>query len=165
MQSLQSMLDEMEVVAEVSPVVAKMEQCVDRSVPALGKELRSTISTIYENIATIETKMTADEAEYYEYLLKENSKAEVNTAVTNENASIMDFLNVKMGILGALAGAVCAAGYFVLIYLVGGFVHNKEELSSWLNVPVAEFGAETDMFAALLHGIAMKHNAKKIYLT
>ena len=165
MESLQAMLDEMGIIVEVSPTAAKLEQRVDRSIPALGKELRSSINTIYENIATIETKMTDDEAKYYEYLLNENSKVEENTSVTNEDASILEFLNMKMGILGAIAGVACVAGYFVLIYLVGGFVHNKEELSSWLNVPVAEFGAETDMLAALVHGVAMKHHAKKIYLT
>ena len=164
MESLQGMLDERDINVDVSYAASKQEVRVDRSYPALGKELRSTINSFYDNIETVKNKMSAEEASYYEYLLKENSKTGENAAV-NADASIADFLDVKMGVLGAVAGVVCVAGYFVLLYLLGGFVHNKEELSSWLNVPVAEFGADAEMLAVFLYGVAMNHNVKKVYLT
>ena len=165
MESLQAILDEKGIQVEVSHTASKMEHRVDRSTPALGKELRSTINSCYDNMESIETKMSAAEAEYYAYLLKENSKTEANNAVAKESASIVDFLNVKMAILGAMAGGVCVAGYFVLLYLIGGFVHNKEEMRSWLNIPVVEFSTETDLLAAFFVGVAEKYNEKKIYLT
>ena len=165
MNTLQPMLNAKGVGVEVSLSSAKVERRVDRTTPALGKELRQTITNLYDNIATIESKMTAEEADYYKYLLKENSKVESNVPATQGNASLLDFLNVKMGVLGAIAGVICVAGYYVLLYLAGGFVHNKEELGSWINVPVVELDGETDMLAAFLNGVAANHNVKKIYLT
>ena len=165
MESLQAILDEKGIQVEVSHTASKMEHRVDRSTPALGKELRSTINSCYDNMESIETKMSAAEAEYYAYLLKENSKTEANNAVAKESASIADFLNVKMGILGAMVGVACVVGYFVLLYLVGGFVHNKEEMNSWLDIPVVEFSSEAELLVAFLVGVAEKNNEKKIYLT
>lgn len=165
MGTLQSMLDEEGVEVEVSMSSSKLDHRVDRSIPALGRELRMAITTIYENIATIETKMSDEEADYYEYLLKENSKAETNTPVTTENVTPLDFLNVLMIIVGAFVGAIGVAAVYALLYITGGFVHNKEELKSWLNIPVSDLGSGADMLTAFLSGVAAKNNAKKIYLT
>lgn len=80
-------------------------------------------------------------------------------------------VNWKYVIVAAFMGAFCVAGLYGVIYLFSGRIHNKEELESYLRVPVFEMTQDEDqgntpeMLAVLLAGHLTSLGLKSVYLS
>jgi hypothetical protein len=142
--------------------IASMIICCDRSLAPLKKDIRNGELTSYETISNLKKNMSEEQMAYYEYLVAMENYDE---SAVNENTAAKPSVNIVLAILAAVAGAVCVAGFYAVLYLFGGRVHNVDELKSWLSTPIigAENGAE--MMAAQLEAIAAKCEAKQIYVT
>ena len=135
---------------------------VDRSLAPLSKDVRNGELTTYETISNLKKNMSEEQAAYYEYLekmedIEANGLPEVQVAEPT--------VDILMIVIAAVAGAVCVAAVYAVLYLFGGRVHNVDELKSWISAPVIEAEAGAEMVAAILEGIAVKSDKKKIYLT
>lgn len=143
-------------------VSSEMITCCDRSLATLSKDVRNGELSSYEVISNLKKNMSEEQTAYYEYLLK-MEEIEVNgaPAVVAEAPSV----DILLTVIAAVAGAVCVAVLYAALYLFGGRVHNVDELKSWISAPVIEAEAGAEMVAAILEGIAVKSDKKKIYLT
>ena len=137
---------------------AQVKTSSDYALISLNSDMLNARNAAYDAIITIENGMSDKEKTYYELL--ENSDV-VQEPVEAAKPSV----DIKMAILAAFLGAFCVAGVYGLIYLFSGYVHTKEELQSWVAMPILEVGDNLEMLAAMLAGIAGEYNEKSLYLT
>ena len=118
-------------------------------------------TSAYEAIAKIKKEMTAEQSAYYQYLMAMENREESPQIPVGEKLSV----DIKYTMVGAVAGGFLAAILYAVWYLFAGRVRGKEELKSWMNIPVMETASGVDMLAAEIAGIATKQNLKRIFLT
>lgn len=137
----------------------------DNSLVALSRDMKKARSDAYDAIANMKNNMSDIQKEYY--ALSQEAKVEADKTEETETSAVVQApsVDLKLVVLAAVAGAFCVAGFYGVLYLFSGCVHNKEELESWLKLPVLELGADTEMAAALLSGIVGQKAVKKLYLT
>ena len=160
-EDYKKMLQAQNVNVNIEPVSAGMMVSIDRTLANLRKDTLNAKSSAYEAILKIEKDMTAEQKAYYQYLNEvENAEENVQTAVP-ANPSI----NMKLAVLGGCAGGFFAAALYAVLYLFAGRVRGKEELQSWMNIPVMEAVSGVNMLVTEIAGIAAKHDSKRIFLT
>lgn len=126
----------------------------------ISSEMLKERENAYNNLTAAEESLTEAEKAFFQTQTEGESEAE------GENAELQEpFVSKKLMLAGALAGAFFAAAYYTVRYLFSGKVHNKEELESWLAIPVLEMEQPFDITAAMLAEMAEKSQAKKLYLT
>lgn len=110
--------------------------------------------------------------------LSENQKKyqnwiETKDSVENTSTEIRKFeleINWIYVFAAAIAGAVCVAGVRGFGYLFGGRIRSKDELESYLRVPVLGLGSgknfnTPEMIAMMLSGYASANDINNLYLT
>lgn len=122
-------------------------------------------SVDYDNLVIAEEVLTEKEKAFYEQEQKAEDTEEDAVLEETLPESAKPSVSMKLVIVGAAAGVFLAAAYYAVLYLFGGKVHNKEELESWLAVPVLNTEKSMDVTAAMLAEMAEKVQAKKLYLT
>ena len=161
MEQIPQLLAERNINAVVTKGSVGYGVVVDRSLAPLKKELQTAKITAYETISNTKNNMSDDQKAYYEYLLNQNEETQPQSSQPAEKPKF----NLLMVVLGAIAGVAVAAVAYVAQYLFGGRVHNKEELKSWLAVPVLDAEAGSEMLAANLEALASNNQVTKVCLT
>ena len=144
-------------------IVSNVGTCSDQSLVALSREIEAAKANSYDAIANIEKNITGAQKEYYvlsRQIADEASEESEIVALNSQKPSV----DLLVAAIAGIAGAFLVAGVYGAWYLFDGRVHNKEELESWLNIPVFSAEESEDMIAALLSGIAEDNQAKSIYL-
>lgn len=130
---------------------------------SLSSNMLSARNTAYDALVALEAGMTELEKQYYvQEQGAEDQVAEELLAVQTPTAPAV---NWKLVAVAALGGVFLVAAFFGVLYLFSGRVHNKEELESWISVPVFMADKDLTMTAAMLAGIAGQQQAKTLYLT
>lgn len=118
-----------------------------------------------KNLTDLKNSITENQKKYQAWL---ESSAEEETV--KEEAKFKLSVNWKYVIIAAVAGAICVAGFYGVIYLFNGRIHTKEELESYLKVPVLSLGKgkndnTPEMIATMLSGYIVAQDIKSLYLT
>lgn len=143
---------------DVELIDAQVKTSSDYALISFSSDMLNARNTAYDAIKTIENGMSDKEKIYYELIENPN-------AVQEPVEAAKPSVDIKMAILAAVLGVFCVAGVYGVIYLFSGYVHTKEELQSWVDIPVLETGDNLEMLAAMLAGIAGEYNEKSLYLT
>lgn len=165
MEQLPELLAAENVNVKVEKVAEKLEKVCDRSLATLSKNVRDELKNCYESITTTINNMNDQQKKYYDYLMTQEVTQEVTQEQQTVDKSLMDYIDVKMGVVGAIAGAMLVAGVYVLIYLFNNRVHNAEELQSWISTPVINFNKNADLMLTYVAGIVVNQQMKQICLT
>ena len=78
---------------------------------------------------------------------------------------------MKIVIVAAVAGAIATAVICAIVYLFNGRIHNKEELGSYMRLPIFDMASDRkkgntpEMLAVLLAGHLNAHGLEKVYLS
>ena len=161
MDGLPAMLVAENVNAEVEKISSNLEAIFDRSLATLSKDVHSGIQSAYESISSTKKNLKDSQKVYYDYLMG----AFDSTSSDAADKTVMDFFAVEKALFGAIAGAAVVAVIYVAIYLLNGRVHNREEMQSWIDAPVIDLNAGTDLMVSYVRGIVAKNQAKSVYLT
>ena len=130
----------------------------DYTLMKLSSDMLNERNTAYDAMKSLENGMSELEKAYYELLTNPDAvKEPVETAAPS--------VDIKMVIVAAFLGAFCVAGFYGVLYHFSGYVHTKEELESWVDMPVLEVEENLEMLAAMLSGIAGEKNVNQLYLT
>lgn len=167
LENMQQVFEEENLEVSFEKVTSHVKTRNDRSLVTLSRDIKNAKSTAYDTIANLKNNMTDVQKKYY--ALSQGLKVEESGAAEVETPTVAAVpepsVDLKMVVIAAIAGAFCVAGVYGVLYLFSGHVHNKEELESWLNLPVLEANETIEMVATLLAGIAGQKEAKKLYLT
>lgn len=115
------------------------------------------------NLNSVKSSITENQKQYQAWL--ETEKEETQEVTFDLS------INWKYVIVAAFVGAFCVAGLYGVIYLFSGRIHNKEELESYLRVPVFDMALDSgkgntpEMLAVLLAGHLSALGLKKVYLS
>lgn len=143
---------------DVELIDAQVKTGSDYALISFSSDMLNARNAAYDAMKSVENGMSDKEKTYYELL-------ENPDAVQEPVEAVKPSVDIKMAILAAFLGAFCVAGVYGVIYLFSGYVHTKEELQSWVAMPVLEVGNNLEMLAAMLAGIAGEYNEKSLYLT
>lgn len=137
----------------------------DVEMMSASTDMLNARNSVYENLTAVQESLTETEKAFYVQEQKKESseKEEILEEILPETEE--PSVSKKLVLVGAAAGVFLAAAYYAVIYLFDGKVHNKEELESWLAVPVLNAEKSIDVAAAMLAEMAEKAQAKKLYLT
>lgn len=130
---------------------------------SLSSNMLSARNASYDAFVALEAGMTELEKKYY--VAEEGAGDQVSEDLLTAEALTEPSVDWKIVIVAAFVGVFLVAALFGVLYLFSGRVHNKEELESWVSVPVFTPEKDLGMTAAMLAGIAGTHQAKKIYFT
>lgn len=131
---------------------------LDNSLIGFSTDMINAKNTMYDSMKNLENGMSAVEKTYYEML-------ENPDAVKEPAEDVEPSVDLKMVIIAAFAGAFCVAGLYGLFYLFSGLIHTKEELESWITIPVVNKETDMEMNATMLAGIVGERNVEKIFIT
>lgn len=158
-EECQKMLDILpETLANVKLIDAQVKTKSDYTLMNFSGDMLNARNTAYDTMKSLENGMSELEITYYEMLKNPN---EVKESVQKSEASV----DLKTVIIAAFLGAFCVAGFYGVFYLFSGYVHTKEELESWVDMPVLDAEENLEMNATILAGIAAENNVSKLYLT
>ena len=135
----------------------------DASLMDKKQEILNSKNSAVSNLTNLKNSLTENQKKYQAWL---EAEEEETTEVKFELS-----LNWKYVIAAAFVGAFCVAGIYGVIYLFSGRIHNKEELESYLRVPVFDMvtdggkGNTPEMLAVLLAGHLSALGLKKVYLS
>lgn len=160
-EDYKKMLQDQNLDVNLKLVSAGMMVSADPTLADLRKDTLSAKLSAYDEILKIEKELTAEQKAYYQYI-NELEKAEENIQTA---APASPSVNVKLAVLGGCAGGFLVAALYMVLYLFSGRVHGKEELESWMNIPVMDSASGGDMLVAEIAGIAAKLEPKSIFLT
>lgn len=135
----------------------------DASLVDRKQSILNTKNTAAANLTNAQNSLTENERKYQEWLATED----------RENAEPQFELNIpwKYVILATIVGAFCVAGIYGIIYLFNGRIHNKEELESYMKLPIFDMASDSnkgntpEMIAVLVAGHLSTHGLKKVYLS
>ena len=142
----------------VELVDAQVKTKSDYTLISFSSDMLNARNTAYDTMKSLENGMSELEKAYYEML---KNPDEVKVPVQKTEASV----DLKMVIIAAFLGAFCVAGLYGVFYLFSGYVHTKEELESWVDMPVLDVEENLEMNATMLAGIVTERNVSKLYLT
>ncbi len=135
----------------------------DASLMDKKQEILNSKNSAVSNLTNLKNSITENQKQYQAWLeAEEEETPEVKFELS---------VNWKYVILAEFVGAFCVAGLYGVIYLFSGRIHNKEELESYLRVPVFEMtqnadqGNTPEMLAVLLAGHLTSMGLKKVYLS
>lgn len=170
----------------VSKIVSDIHVYSDMNLVPLRNAVNSEKSKVYGYIEDIEDNMTAEQWDYYKSLANGQNITE------NDNSISMSGISYKYAVIAAVAMAVVMFWGYAALYLLGGRVHSKQELESYIPVPIMSFDAETDrkkknvvdafisklekrrsssveenleMIAAMIKNYASQYDTQKVYIT
>ena len=124
---------------------------LDNALIGFSTDMVNVKNNMYDSMKSIENGMSALEKTYYEML--------ENPDVIKEPVAVVEpSIDLKLVIIAAVAGVFCVAGLDGVFYLFSGLVHTKEELESWIAVPVVNMESEVEMNATMLAGIVGERN-------
>lgn len=132
---------------------------------SVSTDMLNARNSAYENLTAVQESLTETEKAFYAQEQKKDGseKEEILEEILPETEA--PSVSKKLVLIGAAAGVFLAAAYYAVLYLFDGKVHNREELESWLAVPVLNAEKSIDVTAAMLAEMAEKAQAKKLYLT
>lgn len=161
MKKLPSVLEMENLEVKVEQVGSKLEQVCDRSITTLSKDVRTGLQNCYEYITATKNGLKDEQKVYYDYLMEKDANQE--NVVTEK--SVKDFLDIKMALVGAVAGAIVVAAMYILLYLFDKTVHSREELQAWMETPVIELNRDEDFMVTYLAGIIANNQVKGVCLS
>lgn len=131
---------------------------LDNSLIGFSTDMINAKNAMYDSMKNLENSMSALEKTYYEML--------ENPDVIKEPVVVVEpSVDLKLVTIAAVAGVFCVSGLYGVFYLLGGLVHTKEELESWIAVPVVNMESKMEMNATMLAGIVGERNVEKIFIT
>lgn len=151
-------------------------------------QLEAAKEYVYSAIEELEEDMTTNQRKYYEQYMAGDSQQEETVAAVPGKAKV----DWKYVILAAVAAGGCVGVLLAGMYLFGNYIHGKEELAAYVEVPVIGLSGETqdsrknkidclvdqlesrvrkgkedtkNMAAAMLCSYAKQSGMEKVYLT
>lgn len=137
----------------------------DSSKMNVSADMVNARSIAYDNWLAAKESLSETEKAFYEQEKNKENPEEDAAAEEVLPEAAKPSVSMKLVVVGAAAGVFLAAAYYAVVYLFGGQVHNKEELESWLAVPVLDAHSSMEVTAAMVASMAEKAGAKKLYLT
>lgn len=164
LENMQDIFEDEALNVKFERVSSDVKTCSDQALVLLSHDINTAKVNAYDGIANIEKNMTDAQKEYYvlSQKMKEEPSGSSEEMLNNVPKPSVDW---KIVVIAAIAGAFLMAGFYGILYLFNGCVHNKEELESWLNVPILNAEEKEEMVAVLLAGIAEEKGAKTVYLS
>lgn len=158
---------DLSVISSTAGSVQKLSEKIiltsDSSLIGKKQDVLNAKNTAVVNLANVKNSFTENQKRYQEWLELEETEA-------SEPEFVLP-IPWKYAIVAALAGAVVVAGFYTCVYLFDGRIHSKEELESYMRVPVFDLAGDSgkgntpEMLAMLLAGHLGTLGLKKVYLS
>lgn len=187
MKSAEEMLEAQGISADIQKVSSDIKTVNDYELVELSTNINNKRAAAYDNVSALEAKMTDVQKAYYMRNYGENGEKVTDTTETAAKPGV----NIKLTAVGVIMGLFFVICIFGVRYLFSDRVHTKEEMESWLSLPVYEYEVESnkkvnfidstlnsvrksmmaksaetpEMIAQMIAIAAKQTNEKKIYFT
>lgn len=167
LEAATELFDENHISVKVNAVDAAVARAVAPELIGVSYDKINARNAVSDALKSIEEGLTEKEKRAYspDKETEENAPMEVEGVKEVLPEVEKPSVSMKLVVVGAAAGIFLAAAFYGVLYLFGGKVHNKEELESWVAVPVLSSGKEPEVTAAMLAEMAEKEQTAKVYLT